>query len=70
MNNLTIDIISRAINVVGNLVGSYHDLVELMTLTAQNRVKLHTVDYPLDAAVDAISDLANGHVVGRAILVP
>lgn len=70
LNNLTIDIISREINVVGNLVGSYHDLVELMTLTAQNRVKLHTVDYPLDAAVDAISDLANGHVVGRAILVP
>ena len=30
----TIDIISREINVIGTLVGTYQDLVELMTLTA------------------------------------
>ncbi|MCK3770820.1 NAD(P)-dependent alcohol dehydrogenase [Microbacterium aerolatum] len=66
----TIDIISREINVIGNLVGTYNDLVELMTLTAQGKVTLHTKVYPLDAALDAIADLDAGRLVGRGILVP
>jgi len=66
----TIDIISREINVIGNLVGTYNDLVELMTLTAQGRVTLHTVVYPLDAALDAIADLNAGRLIGRGVLVP
>lgn len=66
----TIDIISREINVIGNLVGTYNDLVELMTLTAQGRVTLHTSVYPLDAALDAFHDLDAGRLVGRGILVP
>ena len=70
VNIPTIEIISREINVIGNLVGTYNDLVELMTLTAQGRVSLHTAVYPLDAAVDAIHDLENGRLVGRGILVP
>ncbi|HEX4680244.1 MAG TPA: NAD(P)-dependent alcohol dehydrogenase, partial [Gaiellaceae bacterium] len=39
INVPTIDIISREINFIGNLVGSYNDLDELMTLTAQGRVQ-------------------------------
>jgi NAD+-dependent secondary alcohol dehydrogenase Adh1 len=66
----TIEIISREINVIGNLVGTYNDLVELMTLTAQGRVILHTAVYPLDAVNDAIADLEAGRLVGRGILVP
>lgn len=66
----TIEIISREINVVGNLVGTYNDLVELMALTAQGRVTLHTAVYPLDAALDALADLDAGRLVGRGILVP
>jgi NAD+-dependent secondary alcohol dehydrogenase Adh1 len=66
----TIDIISREINVIGNLVGTYNDLVELMTLTAQGKVTLHTAEYPLDAATDAIADLDTGRLVGRGILIP
>ncbi|CDR06436.1 NAD(P)-dependent alcohol dehydrogenase [Streptomyces iranensis] len=67
----TIDIISREINVIGNLVGSYNDLDELMTLTAQGKVALRTRTYPLDAALDALADLdANRIPGGRAILVP
>ena len=38
----TIDIISTERNVVGNLVGTYNDLDELMNLTAHGLVKLHT----------------------------
>jgi NAD+-dependent secondary alcohol dehydrogenase Adh1 len=66
----TIDVISREINFIGNLVGSYNDLDELMTLTAQGKVTLHTSAYPLDAINDAMADLDNGRLHGRGILVP
>ncbi|MCW2793571.1 MAG: adh, partial [Nocardioides sp.] len=66
----TIELVSREINVVGNLVGTYTDLAELMTLTAQGHVSLHTSTYPLDAVHDAIHDLESGTLVGRAILIP
>ncbi|HKF38408.1 MAG TPA: NAD(P)-dependent alcohol dehydrogenase [Ktedonobacteraceae bacterium] len=66
----TIDIISTEINFIGNLVGTCNDLVELMTLTAQGKVTLHTAIYPLEAANDAIQDLDTGKLRGRGILVP
>lgn len=66
----TIEFVSREISVVGNLVGTYNDLVELMTLTAQGKVKLHTNTYPLEAACDALNDLDQGKMVGRGILIP
>ena len=66
----TIDIISSERNIVGNLVGSYNDLAELMALTAQGKVQLHTRTYPLDAVNDAMDDLDAGRLQGRGILVP
>ena len=66
----TIDIISREISFIGNLVGTYADLEELMTLTAQDKVRLHTSTYPLDAINDAMADLDGGRLQGRGILVP
>jgi NAD+-dependent secondary alcohol dehydrogenase Adh1 len=66
----TIDIISREINVIGNLVGSYNDLGDLMTLAAQGRVRLATKKYSLDDALTALDDLDGGRIPGgRAILV-
>src|SRR5712691_8735987 len=70
LNVPTIDIISTEINFIGNLVGTYNDLAELMTLTAQGKVELHTAMYPLDAANDAIHDLDSGKLRGRGILIP
>jgi len=70
LNVPTIDIISTEINFIGNLVGTYNDLVDLMTLTAQGKVTLHTAIYPLDAALDAIHALDSGQLRGRGILVP
>jgi NAD+-dependent secondary alcohol dehydrogenase Adh1 len=66
----TIDIISTERSIVGNLVGTYNDLVELMVLAQSGKVTLHTRKYPLDAALDALADLDAGRVRGRAILVP
>ena len=66
----TIDIISTEINFIGNLVGSYNDLTELMALAARGLVTLHTATYALDDFQSAIDDLDAGRVRGRAILVP
>jgi NAD+-dependent secondary alcohol dehydrogenase Adh1 len=66
----TIDVISREISFIGNLVGTYSDLQELMTLTAQGKVTLHTSTYPLEAINDAMADLDGGRLQGRGILVP
>ena len=66
----TIDLVSTEVNIVGNLVGSYNDLCELMVLAARGAVNLHTVKYPLDEFQRAIDDLDAGRVRGRAILQP
>src|SRR5215213_2550819 len=73
----TIEIISTERNVIGNIVGTYNDLAELMALggqgheLGQGKVTLHTRPYPLEAANDAIDDLDNGRLPGtRAILIP
>ncbi len=66
----TIDIISNEINIIGNLVGSYNDLCDLMTLAARGSVTLHTVKYSLDDFQTAIDDLDSGSIRGRAILTP
>jgi NAD+-dependent secondary alcohol dehydrogenase Adh1 len=70
INVPAIDIISSERSIVGNLVGSYNDLVELMVLAAQGKVELHTRTYPLEAVNDAMDDLDAGRLQGRGILVP
>jgi len=66
----TLDVISTERNVIGNIVGTYNDLAELMALAQGGKVTLHTRVYPLTAAADALADLDAGRVRGRAILVP
>ncbi len=66
----TIDVISTERNIVGNLVGSYNELAELMVLAADGLVRLLTRTYPLDAVNDAMDDLNTGRLRGRGILVP
>ncbi|HLX51710.1 MAG TPA: NAD(P)-dependent alcohol dehydrogenase [Streptosporangiaceae bacterium] len=66
----TLDIISTERNIIGNIVGTYNELAELMALAEGGRVTLHTRTYPLEAAADALADLDAGRVRGRAILVP
>jgi NAD+-dependent secondary alcohol dehydrogenase Adh1 len=66
----TLDIISTERNIVGNIVGTYNELAELMALAQAGKVTLHTRTYPLADAADALADLDAGRVRGRAILVP
>src|SRR5438105_2400482 len=64
------DFVIREINVVGNLVGNYMDLVELMALAARGKVTLHTQEYTLKDINQAIDDLYGGRLNGRGILIP
>jgi NAD+-dependent secondary alcohol dehydrogenase Adh1 len=66
----TLDIISTERNIIGNIVGTYKELAELMVLAQAGKVTLHTKTYALDDAQQALSDLDAGLVRGRAILVP
>jgi NAD+-dependent secondary alcohol dehydrogenase Adh1 len=66
----TLDFVAGEKNVIGNIVGTYTDLAELMVLAQAGKVTLHTKQYPLRAALDALHDLDAGRVRGRAILVP
>ena len=66
----TLDVISTERNIVGNIVGTYNELAELMVLAQTGKVTLHTRTYPLDDAVEALQELDRGRVRGRAILVP
>ena len=65
-----IDMIVNEFSVVGNLVGNYAELSELMALAMQGRVRLTSQSYRLDEVNDAMHDLVNGQLVGRAVLVP
>ena len=66
----TIDMITSEKTIVGNLVGTYAELVELMALADRGRVNLHTREYKLSEANDALHDLHDGKIHGRAVLIP
>jgi NAD+-dependent secondary alcohol dehydrogenase Adh1 len=57
-------------SVVGNLVGSWTDLYELIELHAAGRVTLRVQTHPLEAINDVLGMLRAGAILGRAVLVP
>jgi NAD+-dependent secondary alcohol dehydrogenase Adh1 len=57
-------------SVVGNLVGSWIDLWEMMQLHASGRIELRTRTYGLEEINDVLAQLREGDITGRAVLVP
>ncbi len=57
-------------SVVGNLVGTWIDLYELLQLHAAGKVTLKTETHPLDSVNEVLAKLQDGEVTGRAVLVP
>jgi NAD+-dependent secondary alcohol dehydrogenase Adh1 len=70
INLPAMDMITSEKTIVGNLVGTYAELVELMALADRGRVHLATREYRLSAANDALHDLHRGMIKGRAVLIP
>ena len=66
----TIHIIMNEVTIAGSLVGNYMELVELMELNAEGRVKMRAQEYSLDNINAAITDLKNRRIVGRGVIVP
>lgn len=66
----TLNMIFAELKIVGNLVGSYTDLAELMELAQQGRVHITSSTFPLASANDVLHDLDAGKIVGRAVLKP
>jgi len=56
--------------IVGNLVGSWVDLWELLQLHGRGCLRLVTETYRLDDVNDVLDSLRSGDVTGRAVLVP
>ena len=61
-----IELTSNELSIVGNVVGTYNDLVELMALAAEGKVRLHTRTYPLEAIDAAVADLDAGRLTGQS----
>ncbi len=66
----TVDMVITERNIIGNLVGTWAELVELMALADRGLIELATAEYKLSNANDALHDLHNGKIHGRAVLVP
>jgi NAD+-dependent secondary alcohol dehydrogenase Adh1 len=66
----TIDMITSEKTIVGNLVGTYPELVELMALADRGLVHLSTREFPLSEANRALHELNQGRIKGRAVLIP
>jgi NAD+-dependent secondary alcohol dehydrogenase Adh1 len=56
--------------IVGNLVGSWIDLWELVQLHAAGRVRLVSETHPLDSVNEVLERLRDGDITGRAVLIP
>ena len=70
VNVPTLDFVNREINIVGNLVGTYNELAELMELNRQGQVAITAQQFPLQDAPRVMAMLDRGEIMGRAVLVP
>src|SRR6266581_9330996 len=66
----TVDLLLGEYTLVGNIVGSYNDLAELMELNRQAKVQITAQQFPLEDAADVLHELDAGRVEGRAVLLP
>jgi len=66
----TVDLLLGEFNIVGNIVGTYNDLAELMELNRQGKVQITAQQFPLEDAADVLHELDAGRIEGRAVLLP
>ena len=66
----SVDMIISERNIIGNLIGTWSELYELMELANKDLVRLSMQEYKLSEANKALLDLNSGLVKGRAVLVP
>lgn len=58
------------ITMLGSVIGTRHEMNEVLKLASRNKVRVDCNTYPLHQAEDVLLKLKQGKIVGRAILVP
>jgi len=66
----TADLVVGELTITGSLIGTHAELAELVALHDRSMVRVTTREYPLAAIQDAMHDLSEGRITGRAIIVP
>jgi len=66
----TVDMVITEKNIIGNLVGTWTELTELMELAHRGLVHLETLEFRLQDANQALKALHEGKIKGRAVLIP
>ena len=66
----TVELLLGEFNIVGNIVGTYADLAELMQLAHDGKVRITAQEFPLEDAADVLHELDAGRIEGRAVLLP
>lgn len=64
------DLVISEKNIIGNLVGTWSELTELMELANRGMVNLETHEFKLEDANLALQSLHHGQIKGRAVLIP
>ena len=65
-----LDMINRELTILGNQIGTYADLVDLVEFVGRGEVTIDSTLFPLDAAPEVLHDVEAGRIPGRAVLVP
>jgi D-arabinose 1-dehydrogenase-like Zn-dependent alcohol dehydrogenase len=66
----SVGFIAGETSLLGNLVGNWIDLWELLQLHARGEVTLRSETYRLEEVNDVLDELREGEVTGRAVLIP
>jgi D-arabinose 1-dehydrogenase-like Zn-dependent alcohol dehydrogenase len=70
VSSRTIDMVVKELNLIGNYVGTYNELNELMELNRMGKIKPTSTVYPMSDVVRVMKDLKEGRMIGRAVLDP
>jgi NAD+-dependent secondary alcohol dehydrogenase Adh1 len=65
-----LDLIANEIHIEGIYVGTYSELQEVTHLALSGQIQPHIQKYDLEDADQALRDLLNGKIIGRAVLIP
>jgi NAD+-dependent secondary alcohol dehydrogenase Adh1 len=65
-----LDLIANEIHIEGIYVGTYSELQEVTHLALSGQIQPHIQKYDLEDADQALHDLLNGKIIGRAVLIP
>jgi propanol-preferring alcohol dehydrogenase len=57
-------------SVMGSVIGTRHDMEEVLKIAARGKLKVDCACYKLSEAEDVLKMLKQGKIVGRAVLVP